>query len=109
MGQDRNTSSHNEQETREGLFLCLLIFSHSLCNTRGVETQTNMNQQSQVFHLCQYTERHGHQVIHHLTTNQWDADYLADQYNQSLANRGIPGSVCSWYVTGPHQNTSGFN
>ena len=66
--------------------------------------------QSHVFHLCQYTEAHGHQVVYQLAnTSQHDADSLADDWNQSLAERGIPGSVCSWYITGPHQNTSGFN
>jgi len=77
-----------------------------------VETQTNMNQpkqQTHVFHLCQYTEAHGHQVVYQLSTSQREADELADGWNQSLAERGIPGSVCSWYITGPHQNTSGFN
>ena len=91
------------------VFFLPVVFSHDLCNTRGVETQTKMNQHTQAFHLCQYTERHGHQVIYQLITTQWDADYLADQYNQSLANRGIPGSVCSWYITGPHQQTTGNN
>jgi len=66
-------------------------------------------QQTHVFHLCQYTERHGHQVVYQLSASQRDADELADGLNQSLAERGISGSVCSWYITGPHQNTSGFN
>jgi hypothetical protein len=66
-------------------------------------------QQTHVFHLCQYTERHGHQVVYQLITSQMDADELADDWNQSLSERGIPGSVCSWYITGPHQNTSQFN
>lgn len=65
--------------------------------------------QTHVFHLCQYTEAQGHQVIYQLITSQHDADCLADDWNQSLAERGIPGDVCSWYITGPHQNTSGFN
>jgi hypothetical protein len=44
-----------------------------------------------------------------LITSQNDADELADEWNEKLAIRGIPGNVMSWYISGPHQNTSGFN
>jgi len=86
------------------------------CGTRD-KTLTTTNQplmdkpqrQTHVFHLCQYTERHGHQVVYQLITSQNDADELADGWNEQLAERGIPGSICAWYITGPHQNTSQFN
>ncbi|BAQ93260.1 hypothetical protein [uncultured Mediterranean phage uvMED] len=61
-----------------------------------------MNQPEQLFRICQYTERQGHQVIYEIISSQRRADETAEQFNDALADRGIPGSVCSWYSTGPH-------
>ena len=61
-----------------------------------------MSQPAQVFHICQYTETQGHQVIYHLVGSQDEADEYCDDFNSKLADRGIPGSVCSFYSTGPH-------
>ena len=74
-----------------------------------METQTNMNQPEQLFHLCQYTEKQGHQVVYELIGSQRRADETADEFNSALADRGVPGNVISWYVTGPHQQTTGNN
>jgi hypothetical protein len=43
-----------------------------------------------------------------LITSQMEADQLADDWNQQLAERGIPGSVCSWYTV-RIKDTSQFN
>jgi hypothetical protein len=77
------------------------------CNTREISlsnhtNQRLMNQPEQVFHICQYTETQGHQVIYHLVGSQYEADDCCDDLNSALADRGIPGSVASWYSTGPH-------
>jgi len=69
-----------------------------------------MTQPEQLFHICQYTETQGHQVIYELICSQQRADETAEQFNDALADRGIPGSICSWYSkqvhTQPHHTTN---
>jgi len=64
-----------------------------------------MTQDEQVFHICQFTEERGIEVVYHIDSES-DADDYCDIKNARLADQGIP--AC-WFTTGPHQNTSGFN
>jgi len=67
-----------------------------------------MNQRDQIFHICQFTEERGIEVVYQIDSES-DADDYCDIKNSRLADQGIPGSVCSWFTTGPHQNTSRFD